>query len=247
MLRFHLQHCVHNPRSALHRLLISSSEFIVMTSSHNLFKTKPFSIPSIPTSPFSFQTRELFHSRRLLFSNNSSKPTSNFRPSSLRTSGVSYAARPSVPLPVSFEGSALLSARLSALAKKLKELGFEDLDYMPGQYNHLSCPMCKGGESREDSLALHISEDGNNAAWICFRGKCGWQGNTMAFANAQTAYGNSNLPIIKTKRRELTEKSLGLEPLSDELLTYFAERMISAQTLWRNYVMQKTCGDQVRH
>ena len=39
----------------------------------------------------------------------------------------------------------------------------------------------------------------------------------QAFANAQTAYGKSNLPIIKTKKRELTEKSLGLEPLSDQV------------------------------
>ena len=99
MLRLHLRYSAHSRHSTLHRLLISSSEFIVMSSSHNLFKTKPLAMPSIPTSPFSFQTQELFHTRGLLFSNNSSKPTSNFRPFSLRNSGFSYAAHPSVPPP----------------------------------------------------------------------------------------------------------------------------------------------------
>lgn len=130
------------------------------------------------------------------------------------------------------------------LRKKLKEMGFEDHEYMPGQYNHLFCPMCKGGDSSENSLALHISEDGNAAVWLCFRGKCGWQGNTMAFADVQSSYGKLS-HSIKAKKRDLTEKDLELEPLCDELLAYFAERMITAEILRRNYVMQKTFGGQI--
>jgi len=42
---------------------------------------------------------------------------------------------------VSSEWSAVLSARLSVLTKKLTKLGFEDCECMPGQYNHLICPM----------------------------------------------------------------------------------------------------------
>uniref|UniRef100_A0A7C8YBZ1 Uncharacterized protein n=1 Tax=Opuntia streptacantha TaxID=393608 RepID=A0A7C8YBZ1_OPUST len=257
MLGFHLQRCAHSRYDSLHRLSISSFDLIVMPSSNNLFKTKPFSIPSLPTSPFFLQTSELFHSRRVLFSNNPSKPTSNLGPFSLRNSGSSYAAGSEVPPGVSSEWSAVLSARLSVLTKKLTKLGFEDCECMPGQYNHLICPMCKGGHSGEKSLSLDISKDGNSAAWICFLGKCRWQGNTMAFVNAnlpngkmnqtmkaQSSYGELN-QTVKAKKRELIEKNLELEPLCDELLAYFAKRMISAQTLQRNHVMQKTCGGQI--
>ncbi|KAJ8450701.1 hypothetical protein Cgig2_021173 [Carnegiea gigantea] len=141
MLRFRLQHCAHGHHNTLHRLLISSSDFIVMASSDNLFKTKPFSIPSIPISPFSLQTLELFHSRRVLFSNNSSKPTSSLSPFSLRNSGFSYAARPKASPAVSLERSTRVPFALSVLTKRLTKLGFEDCEYMPGQYNHLLCPM----------------------------------------------------------------------------------------------------------
>ncbi|KAH9612565.1 hypothetical protein KSS87_012961 [Heliosperma pusillum] len=136
---------------------------------------------------------------------------------------------------------------------------------------------CRGGDSGERSLALNISADGNNAVWICFRGKCGWQGNTMAIDDALPTYGRSK-QIIKATKRVLTKDSLSLEPLckevtlfpwllidtrsccksklmcfslfcgesrSPELLTYFAERMITASTLRRNYVMQKNNGNKV--
>ncbi|XP_044478834.1 primase homolog protein-like isoform X1 [Mangifera indica] len=43
--------------------------------------------------------------------------------------------------------------------------------------------------------------------------------------------------------REITEKSLGLEPLGDKVIAYFAGRMISEGTLRRNSVMQLS-GDQ---
>uniref|UniRef100_A0A803MID8 SF4 helicase domain-containing protein n=1 Tax=Chenopodium quinoa TaxID=63459 RepID=A0A803MID8_CHEQI len=156
------------------------------------------------------------------------------------------------------EGSTPKSARLNKLMKKLDELGIEGHEAKGGQYNKLLCPMCKGGDSGEHSLSLHISEDGTSAVWLCFRGKCGWQGNTMvellfivvgfgsllAAANAQSSFGKLN-KMMTSGKRELTEKSLGLEPLCNELLAYFAERMITAETLRRNYVMQKTFGNQI--
>ncbi|KAL2930727.1 Twinkle-like protein chloroplastic/mitochondrial [Bienertia sinuspersici] len=156
-------------------------------------------------------------------------------------------------LAVSLEGpSPTHSARLSLLLKKLEKLGIEGHKCTPGQHYNLLCPMCKGGDSGEPSLSMHISEDGNSAVWICFRGKCGWQGNTLvellsiaAVAGVRSPYGKLN-QTAKPIRRELSEKNLGLEPLCDELLAYFAERMITAETLRRNYVMQKSVtGGQV--
>ncbi|XP_022879387.1 primase homolog protein-like isoform X2 [Olea europaea var. sylvestris] len=54
--------------------------------------------------------------------------------------------------------------------------------------------------------------------------------------------------ITKAKQpfREITEESLELEPLCNELLAFFAERMISGETLQRNSVMQKRRGTQVQ-
>ncbi|XP_048490487.1 twinkle homolog protein, chloroplastic/mitochondrial isoform X3 [Beta vulgaris subsp. vulgaris] len=194
-----------------------------------------------PTPCFTFR-RQFFNTSRLPFVTNYSKPTSIVQPKSLTNAGYSYAAHPS--LSVSLEGSTHHSARLSVLMKKLEELGIEGHQSIPGQYSHLLCPMCKGGDSGEHSLSLNISDDGNSAVWLCFRGKCGWQGNTMAKADVRLSHGKLN-QILKGKRTGLTEKDLGLEPLCDELLAYFAERMITAETLRRNYVMQKSVGGQI--
>ena len=48
--------------------------------------------------------------------------------------------------------------------------------YQPDQYNNLICPRCKGGQSSEQSFAVHISDDSTEAKWICHRGTCGWTG-----------------------------------------------------------------------
>ncbi|KAK9713993.1 hypothetical protein RND81_06G063900 [Saponaria officinalis] len=66
----------------------------------------------------------------------------------------------------------------------------------------------------------------------------------MAVADVSPTYGRSK-PITKVKMRTLTEDSLGLEPLGNELLLYFTERMIAASTLKRNYVLQKNTGGKV--
>ncbi|KAH9627400.1 hypothetical protein KSS87_001239, partial [Heliosperma pusillum] len=142
------------------------------------------------------------------------------------------------------EESSLQSGRLGVLMKKLAELRIKGYEPKPGQYNNISCPMCKGGDSGEDSLNLHISADGNTAVWHCSNGNCGWEGNTMAIADVLPIYGMSK-KVMKAKKVPLTEKSLGLQPLCDELLAFFAERMITASTLRRNFVMQKSCGNKI--
>ncbi|KAL0352746.1 UNVERIFIED_CONTAM: Twinkleprotein, chloroplastic/mitochondrial [Sesamum angustifolium] len=132
------------------------------------------------------------------------------------------------------------------LRKKLQEIGFDGNACMPGQYNALLCPSCKGGDSEEKSLSLHITEDGSAAVWTCFRAKCGWKGATRAYADVRSTFeAMSKTTRVKQPTRVITEESLGLEPLCNELLAYFAERMISGETLRRNAVMQKRTGDQI--
>ncbi|PKI43504.1 hypothetical protein CRG98_036106, partial [Punica granatum] len=134
---------------------------------------------------------------------------------------------------------------LKVLNKRLEELGIDMRDCNPGQHNSLLCPMCKGGSSSEKSLNLFITPDGGSALWQCFRGKCGWKGSTRAFAQNGSSFGTSNTISKVKKIRELSAESLELQPLSNELLGYFAERSITAETLRRNAVMQRECGNQI--
>ncbi|KAL8512851.1 hypothetical protein ACS0TY_019114 [Phlomoides rotata] len=128
--------------------------------------------------------------------------------------------------------------QLMILKEKLEKKGIDGSKCTPGQHSGLICPSCKGGASREKSLSLNISEDGAAAKWTCSRATCRWKGKTRAFA-----YSTKN-KIKKAKKtiRVINEKSLELEPLGNELLAYFAERMISEETLQRNGVMQKQAG-----
>ncbi|KAJ0082243.1 hypothetical protein Patl1_11544 [Pistacia atlantica] len=172
------------------------------------------------------------------------------------------------------ENRRLGSRPLDILKIKLKELGIYLGKCVPGQYTHMTCPACNGGDSEEKSLSVYISPDGYAiytflrcnfffsvlnrspltsvflfrnfcvirviALWICFRTKCGWKGSTRAFGESRSSLKQ----IAQTKTvREVTVEGLKLEPLSDQLRGYFAERMITSDTLQRNRVMQKRCGD----
>ncbi|PHT54915.1 Twinkle -like protein, chloroplastic/mitochondrial [Capsicum baccatum] len=138
------------------------------------------------------------------------------------------------------------SEHIMALKQKLSQIGIDIGSCGPGQYSGLLCPMCKGGDSNEKSLSLFITQDGHAATWTCFRAKCGWRGGTRAFADVRTAYADmKKFGKVNKRCRQITEESLGLEPLCDVLLAYFSERIISRETLQRNAVMQRRYGDQV--
>ncbi|KAA8514790.1 hypothetical protein F0562_017969 [Nyssa sinensis] len=228
-------------RSPLHRLFNSK---VLMGSKHFL-KSTPFTV--IPTTP---SRTHLFHTYRL-FSAFPSKPIFRVHPLSLRTSGYSYVSHARVPRPIpevyleNPEEKILDLVPMRALSQKMEELGIDSHLCQPGQNSRLICPMCKGGDSSEKSLSLFIAQDGTSALWTCFRAKCGWRGSTRAFADGKSTYGRMN-QVPKVKHiREITENSLELEPLCDELLGYFAERMISGETLQRNSVLQRRYGGQI--
>ncbi|KAI3981822.1 hypothetical protein MKX01_027807 [Papaver californicum] len=135
--------------------------------------------------------------------------------------------------------------RLAALMQKLEQVGLSSPSCKPGQYSHFEI---------------------NTAVWNCFRAKCGSRGTIKGFENVSassdmisrheksytkrvvmadrfTNVGASSGKIFhieksKTKR-VITEESIGLEALCEELIAYFAESMISRETLQRNAVMQK--------
>lgn len=45
----------------------------------------------------------------------------------------------------------------------------------PNHTEHLICPKCEGGRTRETSLSVTVDADGFGATWRCHRGTCGWQ------------------------------------------------------------------------
>lgn len=185
-----------------------------------------------------------FAAKKLVFSTILAKPTS---PIFCRKSRLSYTPHAPIPRPVSLENieqDVVNSTELRLLRAKLEKLGLNAESCMPGQHNHLLCPMCKGGDSMEMSLSLFVTREGDAAMWTCFRGKCGWKGSTRSFADGKSTYGNlSMISKVKQPYREISEESLGLEPLCSELHKYFSERMISGETLRRNSVMQRRYGE----
>ncbi|KAM7265820.1 hypothetical protein ACFE04_003503 [Oxalis oulophora] len=135
-----------------------------------------------------------------------------------------------------------------------------DGSYTPGHYYHLLCPQCKGGQLMERSLSFHIIQNGDLAMWRCFRGDCGWSGQKFSsdlVINSPSTLSHKHISFTalvidkaftdmskEESSGSFTVETLGLQPLGDELIAYFGERMISEETLQRNLVLQKA-GDQV--
>lgn len=123
----------------------------------------------------------------------------------------------------------------AAVRNNLKELNIHLRRYLPGQYVNLLCPHCGGGRSKEQSLALLITENGCFATWLCFRAKCGWSGSTQAGAS-QSYQKNKYKKEREETVRELSEEGLKLQPLAEQQIEFLASRGISTETLLRNGV-----------
>ncbi|XVE89437.1 hypothetical protein DITRI_Ditri19aG0201300 [Diplodiscus trichospermus] len=239
MLRFPC-HISHNPRlNLLHKLSLFSSNTAFMVSKHFLKNSSSsFTLP-----PLTHSLRHLSPTSKRLVLCLSSKPISKSLSLSLKTNGFSSLPSSNVSSPDYSE--ALEERNLEILKHKLKQLGFDISACVPGHQNRLMCPSCNGGDSEEISLSLFISQDGCSASWLCFRAKCGWKGYTKAFADGKSSFENFNRVNKVKVKREITVESLQLEPLCNQLTAYFAERMIFAETLKRNAVMQKKNGDEI--
>ncbi|XP_021907538.1 primase homolog protein-like, partial [Carica papaya] len=228
-----------------------SANISALVSANRLLETHT-SLAFIPFTPSSSSSsRQLFHTCKRLLPVFCSKPISNNHPIAIKSNGISYISRGRVLTPVhpdeeDEELVGLHERRLRFLCHRLKEIGIDPANCVPGKERRMICPMCKGGESKEVSLSVSITYDGAEALWNCFRANCGWRGRTKAVANEKSTYSSlSKTNVVKTKR-QITEQSLSLEPLCDQVIReYFAVRMISAETLQRNGVMQKKVDNQI--
>ncbi|KAI6703155.1 hypothetical protein NL676_012291 [Syzygium grande] len=92
------------------------------------------------------------------------------------------------------------------------------------------------GDGKLRGASLHIVQSGEFAMWRCFRMECGWAG--QAFADGGNSCDGDYAALKVSSTVQMTEESLRLEPLSDKIIGYFAERKISVATLQRNGVKQ---------
>ncbi|KAM0829247.1 hypothetical protein ACQ4PT_067000 [Festuca glaucescens] len=161
----------------------------------------------------------------------------------------------------SAEEKSACEARLGQLVQKLKSQGINMSQWRLGTFQRLLCPQCKGGSTEEQSLSVFIRNDGLNATWTCFRAACGWKGDAQPDGvskvyqakrdtGSESDAGNGSDQEVKANNavkpyRKLREQDMRLEPLCDELVTYFSERMISPETLRRNNVSQRKWNNKI--
>ncbi|KAL3742433.1 hypothetical protein ACJRO7_017846 [Eucalyptus globulus] len=74
-------------------------------------------------------------------------------------------------------------------------------------------------------FSFHIVQSGQIGVLLLFRMECGWADQAFADMKASSTV-------------QMTEETLRLEPLSDKIIGYFAERKISEETLERDGVKQ---------
>ncbi|KAM3193696.1 hypothetical protein ACQJBY_070363 [Aegilops geniculata] len=147
--------------------------------------------------------------------------------------------------------------RIGQVVEKMKKEGIDMSRRRIGAFQRKICPKCEGGPTKDRSLSVFIRENGTHGNWTCFRASCGWKGYTQpdgvskAYqANKDAGNQNGSDQEVKANQpvkvvRKLREEDLCLEPLCDELVTYFSERMISAKTLRRNNVSQRKRNDKI--
>nr|XP_010911534.2 twinkle homolog protein, chloroplastic/mitochondrial [Elaeis guineensis] len=229
------------PRRFLHTLLHSS---FLMDGSKRL-PVRCAAAGVVPVSPC--RLLHLRTNRRLLFQSLRS-PNSKYLPSFLKSARFCSVGpvmpNKTVHLPKP-EAKMVDTERLARLKSKLEEVGIKCGSCQPGQYSHMTCPQCKGGSSEEKSFSLFIHEDLQLAMWSCFRAKCGWRGVAKVSGEVKAYNLRSDESLQVKEHRKISEKDLQLEPLCEELVAYFFERMISAETLRRNAVMQRKYNDQI--
>jgi twinkle protein len=108
----------------------------------------------------------------------------------------------------------------------ISDAGIRLKRFTPGHNEHVICPKCEGGRTREVSLSVSIDQDASGATWICHRGSCGWQDG----ARIQT---NSPMP---PPRERVTQKPRPHEPAQTSnrpgwLYEFFSARNIGARTV----------------
>lgn len=135
-----------------------------------------------------------------------------------------------------------ITSAVIALAEK--HLG--DFRIRNGQVVAKLCPFCQGGNSHDlNTFAVGMY----NGAWSCLRGGCGKKGSFQELCNYfgehSFDYASMPKPISEQKKNYEKPDASILQPLSDDIITYFARRKISEQTLKDFHVSSDERGNIV--
>lgn len=180
----------------------------------------------------------------------STRPSSAAAPSMQPPKGVPSPQSPPHAAPSSntsqnIEESAAAAAGRTSIRDLLNQQRIFLTNYAPGEYR-TKCSKCSGGNSGEKSLSVTIGENSKSAVWNCFRATCGFTGATHV--DKPSAVVNSQGFFVSTTARKRKVEapirpSVTLEPLTAEMVEFFAARGISEETLKRNGVSSELVYD----
>lgn len=111
------------------------------------------------------------------------------------------------------------------LADLLLNAGIRVKHYAPGHTEHLVCPKCSGGSSKEKSLSVTIDDDGVGFAAVCHRGTCGEIYNGKLMRDAPRAQATRPAQRPKPHTSQQTENR------PQWLHDFFGERNIGDRTV----------------
>lgn len=94
-----------------------------------------------------------------------------------------------------------------------------------GHQEHVLCPKCEGGRTKERSLSVKVDDDGMGATWNCKRGSCGWTGG----GNFRTQDYARVPQRVAVKPKPHTVEQLDNRPTW--LWEFFDARQIGAKTV----------------
>lgn len=116
---------------------------------------------------------------------------------------------------------------LQSLPDLLADAGIRMKSLRPGHTEHLICPTCHGGKTREVSLSVTIDHDGEGAAWTCHRGSCSFQGGGKTSRSSNRPTIEPARPIQKPTPHSPAQR----ESRPDWLHEFFGERNIGDRTI----------------
>lgn len=109
----------------------------------------------------------------------------------------------------------------------LADAGIRLKSMRPGHNEHVRCPRCDGGKTREMSLSVTIDRDGHGATWVCHRGSCNWTGGDKTRGGEMfTPRQEAPRPIVRPRPHEGDQRSR-----PQWFWDYFGEREIGARTV----------------
>jgi len=120
------------------------------------------------------------------------------------------------------------------MASMVLELAEKHIGYFRvknGQVIAEYCPFCGGHDKDKETFAIGL----NNGLWQCLRGSCSKKGNFQqlcSFFGVDAPIGYS-LPRVTEQKKKSYDKPdpAKLLPMTPEIVTYFASRRISEQTM----------------